>query len=202
MLWRVRWKLSPPPRRSPISAKMPCLLGQPRCVLMERDLERQPSAPESASTPTANAPLPSSSCLPSGLFVERQVQALSMHSESASLVSVLGAFGVIRVQPHCVDGIFPESSPSRDNFFFGTQNHAARVRADGAFSSLGCALCFFFEGGDVNCLCSWFDTAFATGYTQEHFLSRTVISCVWQIAPMATRHVRGCGCCTRGESVA
>ena len=26
-------------------------------------------------------------------------------------LSVLGAFGVIRVQPHCVDGIFPESAP-------------------------------------------------------------------------------------------
>ena len=36
------------------------------------------------------------------------VQALSMHSESASLVSVLGGYGVRRVQPQCVDGIFPE----------------------------------------------------------------------------------------------
>ena len=51
-----------------------------------------------------------------------------MHSESASFVSVLGAFDVIRVQPYFVEEIFPESSPQCDNFFFGTQNDALQSR--------------------------------------------------------------------------
>ena len=150
---------------------------------MERDLERQP---EPASTPTADAPLPKQFMF-AVWIVSRSMRFRRCRCTPnlrLLFLSVLGALGVIRVQPHCVDGIFPESSPQCDNFFFGTQNDAARVRADGAFSILGCASCFSIEGG-----CEWFDTAFATGYTEEIFFSRTVISCVWQLAPMATRHV-------------
>ena len=90
---------------------------------------------------------------------------------------------MIRVQPHGMESFHGTT-------FQSGRVKAERVKADGAFSCLGFASCLF-KGTRR--------TVFAHGSTQPlqqgalskstFFVITVFFFCVWQVAPMATRHV-------------